>query len=316
MRKPLLSALIGTMLLCPISIMAAESNEVQQIEIGGYDISFPEDWIESADGISLDDGDTENYYVTKQNNDINAIISIIASRVGYDQINADVISIIGEKMETSYLGVLLDSFEIESIESYDIADTTGLLFKFNGEIEGREFIGRDLIFASESERRYIRFLFVESPKKSVSIETDYWKILDSIKEHPEIEPPFDDLNIYFSDSMRNDVTGTWRIATTSTPHPVRDYIEYYYKTYVKPDDMVHVIVNFTLKTTTLIRGINAYMPYFEIATYEYTDGDEHDAKQCPGGMSYGSEIVFTDTWEVKDWDEYWDTIESAESEDW
>jgi hypothetical protein len=134
--------------------------------------------------------------------------------------------------------------------------------------------------------------------------------VDTESSDATIEPPFDDLNLLFHDHMDNDVTGKWRVTITSTPHPVSDYIEYYYKTYVKPDDTVHVIVNFTLKTTTLIRNINAGFPYFEIATYEYVDGDERDAKQCPGGISYGSQIVFTDTWEVQNWDEYWDSLDS------
>lgn len=316
MRKLLLSALIGMTFLCPISIMAAESSEVRQIEIGGYDISFPEDWIEKADSITLDGGDVESYYVTKIYNDTTGILDLSALKLDSDQLSAEAVLQVGKQMENDYLSQMFDPFAIESSEPYEVEDTTGLMIKFTGKIGDNEFVGRDLVFAGMGEHRYMRFIFVESPKDSVALGAEYWKILDSIKVHPVIEPPFDDLNILFYNHMNNDVTGEWRVALTSTPHPVRDYIEYYYKTYVKPEDAVHVIVNFTLKTTTLIRGINSYIPYFEIATYEYADGDEHDAKQCPGGMSYGSDIVFTDTWEVMDWDEYWDAIEAEESEDW
>ena len=315
MKAKLLLVLVGTALLCSFPVVASET-EYYKIKIAGYDICFPDDWVEQPDSVSLEGEDTEKYAATKIQNSTSGLISISATVVKSGQVDANTISTVGEQMETDYLSGVMDPFEVVSVEPYMLVNTTGLMIKFNGKIDDLDFVGRDLVFASENEHRYIRFMFVESPEESSQLELDYWKILDSIKEHPVIEPPFDDLNIYFSESMRNDVTGTWRIATTSTPHPVRDYIEYYYKTYVKPDDMVHVIVNFTLKTTTLIRGINAYTPYFEIATYEYTDGDEHDAKQCPGGMSYGSEIVFTDTWEVKDWGEYWDAIEGSESEDW
>ena len=316
MRNLMFSALIGVALLCPITAMASEPEETRQIEIAGYDITFPGDWVESTEGVTLGDNDMESYGVQKEHNSISGSMNILAYKMDSDEFGEETVLQNGETAETKFLGQMFSPLEIESVEPYDVADTTGLMLKFNGKIEGEVFVGHELVFASESENRYIRFLFVESPEKSVPMETEYWDVLDSIEVHPVVEPPFDDLHILFYDHMENDVTGEWRVALTSTPHPVSDYIEYYYKTYVKPDDMVHVIVNFTLKTTTLLRSINTGFPYFEIATYEYADGDEHDAKQCPGGISYGSQIAFTDTWEVQDWDEYWASQSSDESEEW
>lgn len=75
--------------------------------------------------------------------------------------------------------------------------------------------------------------------------------------------------------VNNDTTGNWRVSVISEPIVMSDHAVAYYKKYVENDDEIHAVINFAKGTTTKITksplGILA-------TTYEYVDGEEHDAK--------------------------------------
>lgn len=93
--------------------------------------------------------------------------------------------------------------------------------------------------------------------------------------------------INYSDSVRNDVTGNWRISTTSDSFAPADYAMEYYETMFSSDDELHAIWNATLRTTTRISASNGLL---FADTHEYVDGEEHDAKLLFSGMLLTSKV--------------------------
>ena len=105
---------------------------------------------------------------------------------------------------------------------------------------------------------------------------------DSPEESEETDE--DPLGFYvmFSDTYRNDVTGNWRLALIAENINIEEYALDYYKNYFKSDDEIHIVINFTLNTTT---RINVLGNLLDVTTMEYVDKEEHDAKiACSGTL--------------------------------
>lgn len=88
---------------------------------------------------------------------------------------------------------------------------------------------------------------------------------------------------------RNDVTGKWRVTIYASNELQKDMAAEYYKTYFESDDEIHALINLTLKTTAKITKGDG--DYLYVTTYEYVDGEEHDAKLLFGGMVLTEEKV-------------------------
>jgi cytoskeletal protein RodZ len=104
--------------------------------------------------------------------------------------------------------------------------------------------------------------------------------------------------LLFSSSVRNDVTGRWRISKTSDSMKIQDYAVEYYNTLFSSDDEIHAIVNFSTSTTTRISKVSS--DTLDVCILEYVDGEEHDAKELFSGSLLK---------------EYWVNIKSGEIED-
>lgn len=92
----------------------------------------------------------------------------------------------------------------------------------------------------------------------------------------------DDISVIFSEFVRNDVTGNWRMAKVTGNKSTEEYAVDYYKKYFKAENEVHIIVNFTLNTTSILTYGSGEI-YVRI--YEHIDGEEQDAKKIPAGKS-------------------------------
>ena len=90
----------------------------------------------------------------------------------------------------------------------------------------------------------------------------------------------DKVHIDFYPSVKNDVTGRWRLAITDTSHPVKDYLISYYQNYFKSDDEIHGIINTTDGTTTRVSVIGSML---NVTVLTYIPGEEGDAKILFGG---------------------------------
>lgn len=103
--------------------------------------------------------------------------------------------------------------------------------------------------------------------------------------------------LQYFDSVRNDVTGLWRRSVTSDSLVPADYaLEYYERMFVS-DEEIHSIWNATLKTTT---KITAGFGLLYVDTYEYVDGEEHDAKIMFSGLHLDERIIDLETGEVEE----------------
>lgn len=96
------------------------------------------------------------------------------------------------------------------------------------------------------------------------------------------------MEFLFVDNVRNDTTGRWRRAVTSDSYVPADYALEYYQQMFSSDDEIHAIWNATLKTTTRISASNGLL---FVDTFEYVDGEEHDAKMLFTGTKLDSRII-------------------------
>ena len=81
-------------------------------------------------------------------------------------------------------------------------------------------------------------------------------------------------------TVKNDVTGNWRIFVCLTGKDFTDYAVDYYNAYFENDNEIHFIVNLYQMTTTRVGKIGNLL---DITVHEYTDLEEYDAKILAGG---------------------------------
>ena len=101
----------------------------------------------------------------------------------------------------------------------------------------------------------------------------------------------------YSDSVRNDVTGNWRLSLIASSKDATEYAINYYNTLFGSDDEIHAIINFSNNTTSKISVL--YSGMLDVTIHEYTDNEEHDAKQLFGGTLLNEYWVNTETGEVE-----------------
>ena len=109
----------------------------------------------------------------------------------------------------------------------------------------------------------------------------------------------DAIQLHFSNEVRNDVTGNWRIATLASDKSFLDFALAYYKEFVTSKDEIHAVVNFTDQTTTKISDA-PISGYVSVTVHKYVDGEEHDAKLLFGGEVTGDYWIDVETGEVED----------------
>lgn len=100
--------------------------------------------------------------------------------------------------------------------------------------------------------------------------------------------PESGVEVQYSDGVRDDKTGRWRMAKVADTTPTNDYVLEYYHEMFRSDDEVHFIINFTLNTTTVVRCEGGEVLYVD--THERVDKEELYADDLGGGMFMGSEI--------------------------
>ena len=134
----------------------------------------------------------------------------------------------------------------------------------------------------------------EAPAPSTEAESTQLEATTAI-ENGDYE--IDGINFSFSDSVKNDVTGNWRISLISDSATPDEYALDYYNTLFSSDDEIHAIVNFSLNTTTKISVV--YTGVLDVTILEYVDGEEHDAKELFGGNLLAEYWIHTDTGEIE-----------------
>lgn len=99
------------------------------------------------------------------------------------------------------------------------------------------------------------------------------------------------------DTVRNDVTGNWKcIVIAENNFNVEDYALSCYKNYFDSDKTILAVENLTTKTSTSISVVSGLL---YVSVYEYTKGEEHDAKAMFDGTHLVDYIVYTDNGDIE-----------------
>ena len=99
------------------------------------------------------------------------------------------------------------------------------------------------------------------------------------------------------DTVRNDVTGNWKcIVIAENNFNVEDYALSCYKNYFDSDKTILAVENLTTKTSTSISVVSGLL---YVSVYEYTKGEDHDAKAMFGGTHLVDYIVYTDNGDIE-----------------
>lgn len=99
------------------------------------------------------------------------------------------------------------------------------------------------------------------------------------------------------DTVRNDVAGNWKcIVIAENNFNVEDYALSCYKNYFDSDKTILAVENLTTKTSTSISVVSGLL---YVSVYEYTKGEEHDAKAMFGGTHLVDYIVYTDNGDIE-----------------
>lgn len=187
------------------------------------------------------------------------------------------------------------------------SDTSGTTTTDNVIVEENQSESKNVI--EDSDKEHVDE--VTEPEKAGNDDVKESKDQESDNEYPS---DVNGINVAFSTSVRNDTTGRWRLAKVADTTPIEDYALDYYKSFFKEDNEVHVIVNFTLGTTSVM---NVFDGIIYLDVHEYVDKEEHDASALAGGMVLASYTINIETGqveEIKD-DEPEPTVEETAQED-
>lgn len=106
----------------------------------------------------------------------------------------------------------------------------------------------------------------------------------------------DGVDIIFSDTVRNDKAGNWRLAKVTGDKSAEEYAADYYKQYFKADNEVHAVVNFTLNTTACITCVGDTL---NVRIYEHIKDEEQYAENLFTGTKYAEYNVDKNTGDVE-----------------
>lgn len=135
------------------------------------------------------------------------------------------------------------------------------------------------------------------------VEQKNTKVNEQVSETAEPETENEDevagidgVDIIFSDTVRNDKTGNWRLAKVTGNKSAEEYAVDYYKQYFKADNEVHAVVNYTLNTTACITCVGDVL---NVRIYEHIKDEEQYAENLFTGTKYAEYNVDKNTGDIE-----------------
>lgn len=135
------------------------------------------------------------------------------------------------------------------------------------------------------------------------VEQKNTKVNEQVSETAEPETENEDevagidgVDIIFSDTVRNDKTGNWRLAKVTGNKSAEEYAVDYYKQYFKADNEVHAVVNYTLNTTACITCVGDVL---NVRIYEHIKDEEQYAENLFTGTKYAEYNVNKNTGDIE-----------------
>lgn len=101
----------------------------------------------------------------------------------------------------------------------------------------------------------------------------------------------------FNNSVPNDTTGNWRLATTVTAGDLTEYAVEYYQTLFSDNNEVHAVINKGLNTTNKINVLTDDL--LCVTVYDYVEDEEKDAKKLFGGTLLGKYQITISTGDIE-----------------
>ena len=96
--------------------------------------------------------------------------------------------------------------------------------------------------------------------------------------------------------VNKDVAGNFRVTTVATTENILEYAKSYYENNFTNDGEIHMIVNFTLNTTTTISRV---FDMISVTIKERIDKEEHDAKVLGSGQVLGEYFIYLDNGDIE-----------------
>lgn len=119
---------------------------------------------------------------------------------------------------------------------------------------------------------------------------------DDKKERKSGDYTIDGIDFSFTDHVRNDTTGNWKISLIAdSTADAFQYCTDYYKEMFSSDNEVHAIVNFSLNTTSKISVLSDGV--LDVCVYDYVKGEEHYAEKLFGGELLKEDFISVETGE-------------------
>lgn len=106
----------------------------------------------------------------------------------------------------------------------------------------------------------------------------------------------DGIEVQYSTSVPNDVTGNWRLAKIHDDIDFTAYAVSYYNEYVKNSKEVHMIINYA-RNETIVFNVFGSISYITI--HKYIDGEEKDAKVLGGGDVISEYTLYLDNGDIE-----------------
>ncbi len=136
----------------------------------------------------------------------------------------------------------------------------------------------------------------EEIEKTENDESQSTIVLDASSAQESESDPLG-FNVMFSKTYRNDTTGNWRLARIAENINIEEYAVDYYNNYFESDSEIHIIINFTLNTTTRITVMGNHL---DVSIMDYVDKEEHDAALACSGTLLKEYHVNIDTGEIEE----------------
>ena len=135
-----------------------------------------------------------------------------------------------------------------------------------------------------------------NPKQNTEVTEQASETTEPKTEEKDEPAEIDGVDIIFSDTVRNDKTGNWRLAKVTGDKSAEEYAADYYKQYFKADNEVHAVVNFTLNTTACITCVGDTL---NVRIYEHIKDEEQYAENLFTGTKYAEYNVDKNTGDVE-----------------
>lgn len=219
--------------------------------------------------------------------------------VQYEPADASLSAVTYEINDPSLVSITADSDNPAILTLHTKGEGTISITAIKGEIESN-ILSFDIIDSARIEQeKMAETESLQNEEEQTVTDSDIPEETEdttSTETEQEIENPLG-FNVMFSDTYQNDVTGNWRLARISENIDIEKIALDYYNNYFKADNEIHIIINFTLNTTTRITAMGNLL---DVAIMEYVDNEEHDAVLACSGMLLNEYHVNIDTGEIEE----------------